>query len=59
MLHYGAGMTVAVSGQTLLLRDAMGRYLAAQIPNCHATFFPDDGHLLFDHMSEIVRAFAI
>jgi hypothetical protein len=34
------------------------RYLAVQIPNCHATFFPEDGHLLFDHMSEIARAFA-
>lgn len=34
------------------------RHLAAQIPNCHATFFPEDGHLLFHHMSEIARAFA-
>jgi hypothetical protein len=99
MLHYRAGMTVAASGQTLLLHDgrplgygeygkpdgergfyfhghprsrlgawqgradvlvppAMGRYLAAQIPDCHATFFPEDGHLLFDYMSEIARAFA-
>jgi hypothetical protein len=34
------------------------RYLAVQIPNCHATFFPEDDHLLFHHMSEIARAFA-
>lgn len=26
---------------------AMGRYLAARIPNCEATFIPDAGHLLF------------
>jgi len=43
----------------VLVPPAMGRHLAAQIPNCHATFFPGEGHLLVvDHMSEIVRAFA-
>jgi pimeloyl-ACP methyl ester carboxylesterase len=42
----------------VLVPPAMGRYLAARIPNCHATFFPEEGHLLFDHMSEIARAFA-
>jgi hypothetical protein len=78
LVAYVADMTVAVSGQTLLLRDGrrlgyaeygrsdgepgfyfQERHLAAQIPNCHATFFSEDGHLLFAHMSEIVRAFAI
>jgi pimeloyl-ACP methyl ester carboxylesterase len=42
----------------VLVPPAMGRHLAAKIPNCHATFFPRDGHLLFDHMSEIAQAFA-
>ena len=42
----------------VLVPPAMGRYLAAEIPNCQATFFPEDGHLLFDHMPEIARAFA-
>lgn len=41
----------------MLVPPAMGRYLPAEIPNCHATFFPDAGHLLLDHMSEIVQAF--
>jgi pimeloyl-ACP methyl ester carboxylesterase len=42
----------------VLVPPAMGRHLAAQIPNCDATFLPEDGHLLFGHMREIVRAFA-
>jgi pimeloyl-ACP methyl ester carboxylesterase len=43
----------------VLVPPAMGRHLAAEIPNCHATFFPEEGHLLFvEHISEIVRAFA-
>jgi pimeloyl-ACP methyl ester carboxylesterase len=42
----------------VLVPPAMGRHLAAKIPNCHATFFPKDGHLLFDHMREIAQAFA-
>ena len=47
-------------GETdVLVPPAMGRYLAALIPDCHATFFPGEGHLLVvDHMSEIARAFA-
>jgi pimeloyl-ACP methyl ester carboxylesterase len=42
-----------------LVPPAMGRHLAARIPNCEATFFPTEGHLLvFDHVSEIVQTFA-
>jgi pimeloyl-ACP methyl ester carboxylesterase len=46
-------------GETdVLVPPAMGRHLAAQIPNCRATFLPGEGHLLVvDHMSEIVQAF--
>jgi pimeloyl-ACP methyl ester carboxylesterase len=45
-------------GETdVLVPPAMGRHLAAEIPNCHATFFRDEGHLLIDHMSEILQAF--
>jgi pimeloyl-ACP methyl ester carboxylesterase len=45
--------------EDVLVPPAMGRYLAAQLPDCRATFFPGEGHLLFvDHMAEIVRAFA-
>lgn len=41
-----------------LVPPAMGRHLAAQIPNCRATFFPGEGHLLVvGHMAEIVQAF--
>jgi pimeloyl-ACP methyl ester carboxylesterase len=43
----------------VLVPPAMGRYLAARIPDCRATFFPDEGHLLFvDRMAEIVEVFA-
>ncbi len=43
----------------VLVPPAMGRHLAAVIPNCQAAFFAGEGHLLFvDHMSEIVRVFA-
>jgi pimeloyl-ACP methyl ester carboxylesterase len=43
----------------ILVPPAMGRYLASQIPNCVARFFPGEGHLLaFDHVPEIVQAFA-
>jgi pimeloyl-ACP methyl ester carboxylesterase len=43
----------------VLVPPAMGRHLAAEIPRCRATFFHDEGHLLFvDHISEIVEAFA-
>jgi pimeloyl-ACP methyl ester carboxylesterase len=41
----------------VLVPPAMGRRLAASIPNCRATFFPGAGHLLLDHMTEIVQAF--
>ncbi|TAK57128.1 MAG: alpha/beta hydrolase [Dehalococcoidia bacterium] len=35
----------------------MGRYQAAAIPNCRATFFPGEGHLLIiDRMEEILGA---
>ena len=39
------------------LRSAIGRIEGAQaIPNCHATFYPDEGHfsLVVDHMEEIL-----
>lgn len=42
----------------VLVPPAMGRHMAGHVPNCRATFFPEDGHLLFDHMPEIVRALA-
>jgi pimeloyl-ACP methyl ester carboxylesterase len=33
---------------------SMGRYQARAIPNCRATFYPDEGHLIaVDHMEEI------
>lgn len=37
---------------------AMARYMADSIPNCQATFYPDEGHLsLFkNHAEEIVRS---
>ncbi len=36
---------------------AMGRYQAAAIPNCRATFYPGEGHLLIiDRMEEILGA---
>jgi pimeloyl-ACP methyl ester carboxylesterase len=41
-----------------LVPPAMGRYLAAQIPRCHATMLPGEGHLLIiDRMPDLVRAF--
>jgi pimeloyl-ACP methyl ester carboxylesterase len=43
----------------VLVPPAMGRYLAARIPDCRARFLPGEGHLLvIDHMPEIVRALA-
>jgi pimeloyl-ACP methyl ester carboxylesterase len=44
----------------IILPAAMGRYLAANIPNCRATFCPDDGHfsLPFDKTREILQAVA-
>ena len=36
---------------------AMGRYLAAKIPGCRATFYPGEGHLMaIDRMPEILAA---
>ena len=43
----------------VLVPVSMGRHQAAAIPNCQATFYPGEGHLLFvDHMAEIVQVFA-
>lgn len=43
----------------VLVPPAMGRHMAAQLPDCKATFFPGEGHLLFvDHMAEIVEVFS-
>jgi pimeloyl-ACP methyl ester carboxylesterase len=43
----------------VLVPPAMGRHLAEQLPDCRATFFPGEGHLLFvDHMAEIVGVFS-
>ncbi|HEY2506633.1 MAG TPA: alpha/beta hydrolase [Streptosporangiaceae bacterium] len=40
-----------------LVSPAMGRYQAAQIPRCHATFLPGEGHLLIiGHMPELIAA---
>lgn len=34
---------------------SMGRYLAGALPNCHATFIPNAGHLwIVDHMDEVL-----
>jgi len=35
---------------------SVGRYVADAIPNCRATFFPDDGHIsiIHNHMEEIL-----
>jgi len=37
----------------------MGRYLAATIPNCHAKFYPNEGHLstFFNHKEDILTTF--
>jgi len=39
---------------------AMGQAIAARIPNCKATFYPDDGHLSpgINHIDEILQALA-
>ena len=36
----------------------MGQYQARTIPNCHATFYPGEGHfsLVINHMEEILRS---
>jgi pimeloyl-ACP methyl ester carboxylesterase len=42
-----------------LVPPAMGRHMAATIPNCQATFYPGEGHLLVvDHIAEIIAKFA-
>ena len=40
---------------------AHGRYLASTIPNCRATFYPDDAHLSvpLNHQAEILGALAV
>jgi len=41
-----------------LVPPAMGRYLAGQIPHCHATMLPGEGHLLvIERMPDLVEAF--
>jgi pimeloyl-ACP methyl ester carboxylesterase len=43
--------------EDLLVPPSMGRYQAQAIPNCRATFYPGEGHLLVvDHMREIQEA---
>jgi len=64
-----SGMDVgnAAEDGTLLLGDrsrrprhvppAMGRYQAAQIPRCHSTLLPGEGHLLIiDRMPDLTSA---
>lgn len=42
-----------------LVPPAMGRYLADQLPHCHATLLPGAGHLLIiDRMPDLVAAFS-
>jgi pimeloyl-ACP methyl ester carboxylesterase len=41
-----------------LVPQPMGRYQAEQIPHCHATFLPGEGHLLvIDRMPDLIEAF--
>jgi pimeloyl-ACP methyl ester carboxylesterase len=41
-----------------LVPPAMGRYLAQEIPHCHARMLPGEGHLLvIDHMTDLIEAF--
>ncbi len=41
-----------------LVPPAMGRYLAEQIPHCHARMLPGEGHLLIiDRMPDLIEAF--
>lgn len=36
---------------------AWGRYLAKELPNCRATYFPNEGHFaIFNHWKEILQA---
>ncbi len=36
----------------------MGRYLARSIPGCHATFYPEDGHISIAawHTGDVLKA---
>ncbi|MFL6071902.1 MAG: alpha/beta fold hydrolase [Mycobacteriales bacterium] len=44
-------------GTDTLVPPAMGRYLAGQIPHCHARLLPGEGHLLIiDRMSDLIEA---
>lgn len=41
----------------VVVTPAMGRYMANQLPNCHARFLPGEGHLVFiTHWQEILKA---
>ncbi|MFQ5380739.1 MAG: alpha/beta fold hydrolase [Dehalococcoidia bacterium] len=45
--------------EDVLVPPAMGRHMAARIPNCEAMFFPGEGHLLMiDHIAKIAASFA-
>jgi pimeloyl-ACP methyl ester carboxylesterase len=45
-------------GADTLVPPAMGRYLAEQIPRCHASLLPGEGHLLIiDRMPDLIEAF--
>lgn len=47
-----------VAGPNTLVPPAMGRYLAEQIPNCHARLLPGEGHLLIiDRVTDLVQVF--
>lgn len=56
-LHDIAAETYLWHGERdTLAPSAMGHYLAHTIPNCHATFYPDEGHLLINtHWREIIE----
>ena len=44
-------------GPDTLVPPAMGRYLAAQLPRCHARMLPGEGHLLIiDRMPDLIEA---
>ena len=41
----------------VVVTPAMGRYMATQIPQCHAKFYPGEGHLVFiTHWQDILKA---
>jgi pimeloyl-ACP methyl ester carboxylesterase len=44
-------------GKDRNVRAIDGRHQAQAIPDCRATFYPDEGHLLtIDHLDEIFAA---